>query len=512
MSAIYRGLMATACLLLMLAAAVAAVRFPVLIGLVIAGWAWLGRRRWLGSGYSHGTARAMTVDEIRKNGLLSGDDGCGLIMGTSAYADPPSRWQAMRMLFNPLIGSATACKLMAAAFWGRTHGGIVRIRDHVHLLTVAPAGAGKSVAVLIVNLLSYRGSCVITDPSGELWRVTAWFREKVLGRRCYRIDPFGVAGPASEALCLNPLDFIDHTSLDFFDQVRDAAEPIVLRDDSHTPHFNDKACEFISTFIAYVCVCARERADRNLGFVLKQIASRESFAEGLNNLKQIPGFHGILESLGHQASWVQDRELGSVQSTVFRHLSWLLSPAVTDCLSHSTIEPAELLKGLRSGNVDLYIIIPHTRLTTLAGLQRLLLSTLIRQLAEGGDEEHEVLFLLDEIGHLGRIQAIEDAITLWRKAGLRMWLFVQSLDQLKKVYGERADTIIDNLGTQQFFGITSFPTAETISKKIGDYTQIVESINDNASRSSPTGPRGSEPSPGSHHRQRQHQVGAGKAV
>ena len=41
-----------------------------------------------------------------------------------------------------------------------------------------PAGAGKGIAVLIPNLLSYRGNCVVTDPKGELFNLTARHRQK----------------------------------------------------------------------------------------------------------------------------------------------------------------------------------------------------------------------------------------------------------------------------------------------------------------------------------------------
>jgi type IV secretion system protein VirD4 len=64
-----------------------------------------------------------------------------------------------------------------------------------------------------------------------------------------------------------------------------------------------------------------------------------------------------------------------------------------------------------------------------------------------------------------------------------MWLFLQSLDQLQKCYGESASIIRDNAGLQQYFGITSLDTADHLSRRIGDATILVESINTNISRS-----------------------------
>ena len=42
-----------------------------------------------------------------------------------------------------------------------------------HLLTVAPTRAGKGVAAIIPNLLTYPGSALVIDPKGENAMVTA---------------------------------------------------------------------------------------------------------------------------------------------------------------------------------------------------------------------------------------------------------------------------------------------------------------------------------------------------
>src|SRR5262249_21151750 len=69
----------------------------------------------------------------------------------------------------------------------------------------------------------------------------------------------------------------------------------------------------------------------------------------------------------------------------------------------------------------------------------------------------------------------------------RIYLFFQSLDQLRKCYGENAPTVLDNLQTQLYFGINSLDTADHLSKRIGDATIVIETINQNISRSRPSG-------------------------
>ncbi len=53
-------------------------------------------------------------------------------------------------------------------------------------------------------------------------------------------------------------------------------------------------------------------------------------------------------------------------------------------------------------------------------------------------EKNPVLWLLDEMAHIGQMRAIEDAVTLMRGMGMRLWFFFQSLDQLKTCFGDKA--------------------------------------------------------------------------
>jgi type IV secretion system protein VirD4 len=77
--------------------------------------------------------------------------------------------------------------------------------------------------------------------------------------------------------------------------------------------------------------------------------------------------------------------------------------------------------------------------------------------------------------------------------GIRLWLFFQSLDQLKKCFGDNAGTVLDNLATQQYFSITSYETAEAMSKRIGDATILISTEGRNSGSSSPIGGDGKSP-------------------
>ena len=150
--------------------------FPMLLWLAAGAAAMKGVRR-LPELWTHGTARlASWTFDLLRHGLLGEH---GLIMGRVGVEEKPSLGQAARLLVDPRVGSEVACRMFLAVFhrsrWAAER--IIRIHAFCHLLTVAPAGKGKSVSVLVPNLLSYNGSVVCCDPKAELWSLTSFHRK-----------------------------------------------------------------------------------------------------------------------------------------------------------------------------------------------------------------------------------------------------------------------------------------------------------------------------------------------
>ncbi len=168
-------------------------------------------------------------------------------------------------MFTPLRRSSMAVEMFLAAFGGRLRGcnSLIRSEKYVHLATFAPTGRGKGRSVLIPNLKSYQGSCVVTDPKGELFELTAGHRQREFGHRIVRLDPFAIGGPG--AGCFNPLDLIDATAPDFLDQCRDLANALVVRTGHESePHWNDSSELILLCMIAFVAAGEPDPAFRNL--------------------------------------------------------------------------------------------------------------------------------------------------------------------------------------------------------------------------------------------------------
>jgi type IV secretion system protein VirD4 len=90
---------------------------------------------------------------------------------------------------------------------------------------------------------------------------------------------------------------------------------------------------------------------------------------------------------------------------------------------------------------------------------------------------HRVLFLLDEFAQLGRLQPLEQAMTLLRGYGVRLWLLVQDLAQVRATYGPRTDSLLANAAVFQAFGTNDVQTAEYLSRRTGQTTVLSASEN-----------------------------------
>lgn len=422
---------------------------------------WGGKRRRFGSGTAYGSARLASHMQLEANGLIGGG---GLILGRAGWCMPPTWRQALFGLLNPFCRSESAVRQFLTALVPKSgEGRMIRLRTFTHLCTFAPAGKGKSVAVLVPNLRSYSGSCVIVDPKAELFKLTAWYRRWALGHRIVRIDPFKLTKKSPPSDTLNPLDFLNPGDPDFLDNCRDLANMLIVRQGTETdPHWNDAAELCLTAFIAYVRACEQEPEHRNLQSVRGLVSSPVRFAQAIADMQA--DSDPVIQRLGSQLEWFKERELNSVMTSLTRHVSWMDSPAVAANMRRSSFDP----RWLKSRRTTVYLVLPHDKLTTLAPLMRMWLGTILRVVTKGqANESRKVLFLIDEAAHIGRVKALEDALTLMRGMGVRLWFFFQSLDQLKKCFGEHFQTALDNFDTQQFFGTNSFETADAISKKLG---------------------------------------------
>jgi type IV secretion system protein VirD4 len=399
------------------------------------------RRRWRGSGTAYGTAAWMTDKALRAAGMLAGR---GLVLGRTFK------------------------------------GALIHLPDYCHVLLCGTPGSGKGVSIIIPNLLSYfSGSIVCFDTKGDLFETTAK-RRATRGQRIVRLAPFNGGMDA-----FNALDTIPSDSPGLVDSARAMAEALVVRQGTESdPHWNDKSVQVITAVLLLVLLRFKGE-DRNLSSVQEIISDPEMLKAAAKMLQELGG---IPARLGNQLKTLFDKE-GSgltkegagVLSTVTRHLSFLDSDLVARAVASSTFDPADL----RKPGITLFLQIPPDQLEAQKGLLRCWVSTLVRVIgAVGSERDGETLFLLDEASALGSLPALEEAMVRGRSAGVRLLLAYQSDCQVTAAFKDKPTLLYDNCSTQIYLGaLSSYESAERLSKSIGDWTQVVESYGRNESYS-----------------------------
>ncbi len=161
-----------------------------------------------------------------------------------------------------------------------------------------------------------------------------------------------------------------------------------------------------------------------------------------------------------------DRERSGVIGTALRHTAFLDDPRLAAALSRSDIG----LDALTSELSTIYLVLPPAKLQGAIRYVRGTVGLVLQSITRAAHPPSvPVGLFLDEFAALGKMQAVEDGISIMRGYGAQFFLFVQDLSQLKAVY-PRWQTFAANSG-KVYFGTADFETAKLISDSLGQYTQ-----------------------------------------
>jgi type IV secretion system protein VirD4 len=373
--------------------------------------------------------------------------------GTARWGDPKS----LRRPAGLLLGGS-----------GRD---LLRYEDEGHILTVAPTGSGKGVGVVIPNLLDYPGSVVVVDLKGENHAVTAARREQF--GAVQTLDPFRLRG--EETAAFNPMALLSPDS-DLCDA--DAATLAYLlvlpSTEGDSAFWDEEAAALLSGLLLYVAAHEPDER-RHLGTVRAYLTlGSTEWDTLLQAMAASDRAHGLIARAAHRLQQKENRERSGVVSTAQRHTHFLDSPAILRTLTGSTLDLAQL----KTEVLSLYLVMPPERLGSHGRWLRLVAGSAIQAMLKTPRlSPHRVLFLLDEFAQLGRLQPLEQAVTLLRGYGVRLWLLVQDLAQVRATYGPRADSILANAAVLQAFGTNDVQTAEYLSRRTGQTTVYSTSEN-----------------------------------
>lgn len=354
-----------------------------------------------------------------------------------------------------------------------------------HFLTIAQNRSGKSVSLLVPNLIAYGGSAVVVDVKGELSWLTSRFRAEHLGQRVFVLDPWkevkaqygdnarreGIDWPEPPTATFNPLSLLNPESDQYSDDLAYIADALIINQSSSQPFFDDSARELVAGLIAFLVEYAPKEANFNtlrqlICMPLGAIKARAMEAQKL-------GPYSLAKrKLGMFADEGADKELSSILSTAKQQTAFLDNPALCEAMEGGEDVFSALLS---EEGATIYLVLPVDKLQTFGRWLRLMISFAIRAVARyAGKLNQQVMMFLDEFGTIGKLSAVSTAYGLMAGRNLSIWAFVQDLNQLKKNYPQEWETFIANSQAISVFGVTDQTTAEYFSKMAG--TETVEQI------------------------------------
>jgi type IV secretion system protein VirD4 len=349
-----------------------------------------------------------------------------------------------------------------------------------HLLTCAPARQGKGIGVVIPNLLHYGGSVLVTDPKGELAAVTAEHRRERLGQSVVVFNPWGLHGLPQQRI--NPLEGLISLAGEPLGQrgLTDEVKAIALQlypepEDARNRYWRDGSRSILRAVLLYLALCAPVRC--TLPEVWRIVANPKRLERTVENMRRTDALGGVLADIGDDLS-VQmeenpeqfaDFRAGAVQVLDIYEPGGFLADAV----SGSDVALADL----KGGKTTIYLAFPQDRIATHGAALGLIVNQAITAVARS-ERKGGVLFLLDEFANLGKLSGLAESLTALPGLGVRVWMFVQELAELTRLYGPHtAKTVLSQAEARQFFAVTSGELAENLSKMLGQKTVKAKNFN-----------------------------------
>ncbi len=381
----------------------------------------------------------------------------------SRRANPPSPgggWNGQQLLLGWKRGSGRDSLGRPPSPVSRDgDAGAVTYDGDAPLLSCAPTGMGKGTGILIPNLCWFPGPVIASDIKGELFQVTAR-RRREMGQHVVVFDPFHLVTTQSDSL--NFLDLLTLPRSDFESDAEMLASLLAVGNEYRTdPYWNTMANGLIAGLIAHIATYPPQ--DRHLG-----------------QLRAWLHHHDLEMAI----ATMLDKD--QVRSRMARDLfiAYLAAPSeqtrpcirAMACSYVGALGSEQVLRTLRSSSfrlqdvydgkpLTIYIVIPPEKLESHKALLRLWVGTLLTAVVRRTTiPRQRTLFLIDEAAQLGTLPILRQAITLLRGSGLQTWTFWQDLSQLRQCYPNDWQTIVNNSGALQVFGISN----HNMAKEWGD--------------------------------------------
>ena len=351
--------------------------------------------------------------------------------------------------------------ILLAKKWGE----YLRIDGFEHVFVFAPSGSGKSTALVIPNLLTWDGSCIVQDVKLTLFQLTSRYRASH-GQDCYVWNPGTRDGYTH---CYNPLDWVNPDPILRIDDLQKIAHSFIPDHPKQDPIWTTQPRMLFVALALYLL--DTKDCPKTLGELTRLVKNSPNFSawlsETINKRNDLDplcyrNFNNFLQT--------EHRLQTNILQSFISYFELFDNPLIDAATSKSDFD----ITALRKTRMTIYVGVTPDNLVRLSPLLTVfyqqVLDALLRQIPDTSQEPHGVLLLLDEFSALRRMEVLQKNIGLMREYRLRMMIIIQDLPQLYSIYGHDGGKAFINNKIRIAFAQNDLDAAKLISGWVGEKT------------------------------------------
>lgn len=295
--------------------------------------------------------------------------------------------------------------------------------------------------------------------------------------RAFVLDPFNANGRYPSAR-YNPLSEIDVSSPNARKIISAVSTACITPSNGENRFWEDTARSMIDGVIAHV-LSRYPKENHNLPFVADLLmgldpntgfADPGQFRKLLIDMRMNDAAGRLPQLAAAAVDDLGDRTYGNVTAELRTALKWATDPAMRPHLMHSDFTFA----SVGEQRTTVFIAIPFGHMVEQIRWLRTITQVSMRVLEQRSENDKKkigrVLYVLDELPQYGaHLNAIKEGMVTLRSAGVKLWAFVQNIQQLTACFGEDGAKNFQSGGTVQVFGVSDDATAEWVARKVGSH-------------------------------------------
>ncbi|MBU3107122.1 type IV secretory system conjugative DNA transfer family protein [Clostridium gasigenes] len=328
-------------------------------------------------------------------------------------------------------------------------------------------GSGKTTKFFVPNLLSnnIKGSIIVTDPKGELYKLTSKYQENVCGREVYKID------------LTNPNYSYKYNLLE---NCKDIQEVLQL---SSSLLYNGSLSLELQTgkkaggiewvqmaepLLSAALLYAKDLKYpfNNVEFAFQLILTLDTeqlqlLIEKSKNIDAMTQFNIFMQVSG------ADRTEGSIKITLASNLKAFTDKNINTVNSKTNI----YIERFRKKKSILYISYPERKASYYSPFVAPLFNSIIDKLLDSYNADSlPISMLFEEFANIGMLNNLSSILATSRSREVSFTLCLQSISQLFQIYGQyNTKSILNNLKTKILLpGCSDLDTINYISSLCGN--------------------------------------------